>query len=104
MPPSMTAGSSSVALAQFFTDDIGLRQEPNGSALPGIPIIRFRWGDGFAASLVRCFAAFPKWREPPLPAWAVDAGSASVKSCQAKFVCLLQRRHPLLSIFTKCLE
>src|SRR5215469_115015 len=65
MPPSMTAGSSSVALAQFFTDDIGLRQEPNGSALPKIPIIRFRWGDGFAASLVRCFAAAVKSWSPP---------------------------------------
>jgi hypothetical protein len=25
-----------------------------GSALPKIPIIRFRWGDGFAATLVHC--------------------------------------------------
>ena len=37
-----------------FTDDFDLRQESTGSALPKIPIIRFRWGDGFAASLVRC--------------------------------------------------
>ena len=39
-----------------FTDDIGLRREPKGSALPKIPIIRFRWGmvsrlHWFAASL-----------------------------------------------------
>jgi hypothetical protein len=37
-----------------FTDDIGLRREFIGSALPKIPIIRFRWGDGFATTLVRC--------------------------------------------------
>jgi hypothetical protein len=33
----MSAGSPSVALAQSFTDDIGLRQEPKGSALPKPP-------------------------------------------------------------------
>jgi hypothetical protein len=37
MPPPMSAGSPSVALAQSFTDDIGLRQEPKGSALPKLP-------------------------------------------------------------------
>jgi hypothetical protein len=41
-------------LLSSFTDDFGLRPESRGSALPRIPIIRFRWGDGFAASLVRC--------------------------------------------------
>ena len=41
-------------LLSSFTDDIGLRRESIGSALPKIPIIRFRWGDGFAAPLVRC--------------------------------------------------
>src|SRR5262249_28739568 len=34
MPSSRTAGSSSAALAQFFADDICLRQRSNGSALP----------------------------------------------------------------------
>jgi hypothetical protein len=34
MPSSRTAGSSSAALAQFFADDICLRQGVNGSALP----------------------------------------------------------------------
>src|SRR5205823_8092284 len=34
MPPSRTAGSSSAALAQFFADNICLRQGVNGSALP----------------------------------------------------------------------
>jgi len=54
MPPSMTAGSSSAALAQFL--DRGLWPSPrvHGLGTPKIPIIRFRWGDGFAASLVRC--------------------------------------------------
>jgi len=41
-------------LLSSFTDDIGLHRESIGSALPKIPIIRFRWGDGFAATLVRC--------------------------------------------------
>jgi hypothetical protein len=40
-------------LLSSFAGDIGLRPESIGSALPKIPIIRFRWGDGFAASLVR---------------------------------------------------
>ena len=41
-------------LLSSFTGDIGLRPESIGSALPKIPIIRFRWGDGFAATLIRC--------------------------------------------------
>jgi len=47
-----------------FTDDIRLQQEPKGSALPKTPIIRFRWEDGFAASLVRCFAAARRVAHP----------------------------------------
>jgi hypothetical protein len=53
MPSSTTAGSPSAALTQFFTDDMGLRQEPNGSALPKLPIIRFRRAEGFHGLLVR---------------------------------------------------
>jgi hypothetical protein len=37
MPPSTTTGSPSAAIAQFLTDDIGLRLEPIGSALPRFP-------------------------------------------------------------------
>jgi hypothetical protein len=47
MPSSTTAGSPSAALAQSFTDDTGLRQGSNGSALPSVPIIRFGWVEGF---------------------------------------------------------
>jgi hypothetical protein len=47
LPSSTTAGSPSAALAQSFTDDTGLRQGSNGSALPSVPIIRFGWVEGF---------------------------------------------------------
>ena len=47
MPPSRTAGSPSVALAQFFTDDTSLRRRVIGSALPSIPVIRFKRVEGF---------------------------------------------------------
>jgi hypothetical protein len=47
MPPSTAAGSPSAALTQSFTDDMGLRQGPSGSALPKLPIIRFRRAEGF---------------------------------------------------------
>jgi hypothetical protein len=47
MPSSTTTGSPSAAFTQSFTDDIGLRQEPNGSALPRLLIIRFRRAEGF---------------------------------------------------------
>src|SRR5438105_1552178 len=53
MPPSKTAGSPSAALTQFLADDPGLRRDSSGSALPSIPIIRFRWVVLFAASPVR---------------------------------------------------
>ena len=47
MPPTATTGSPSAAFTQSFTDDIGLRQGSNGSALPRMPIIRFRRAEGF---------------------------------------------------------
>jgi hypothetical protein len=47
MPSTSTAGSPSAALAPSFTDDIGLRQTTSGAALPMLPIIRFRWAEGF---------------------------------------------------------
>jgi hypothetical protein len=47
MPSTRTTGSPSAALAQSFADDIGLRQTTRGSALPKLPIIRFRWAEGF---------------------------------------------------------
>ena len=47
MPSSTATGSPSAALTQSFTDDMGLRQGPNGSALPRLPIIRFRRAEGF---------------------------------------------------------
>ncbi len=53
MLSSKTAGSPPVAFAQFFTDVDGLRPDSKGSALPSIPIIRFRWDVVFAAALVR---------------------------------------------------
>src|SRR5215831_1115802 len=54
MPPSMTAGSSSAALAQFLHRCVWPSPRVHWLGTPKIPIIRFRWGDGFAASLVRC--------------------------------------------------
>ena len=54
MPPSMTAGSSSAALAQFLHRCLWPSPRVHWLGTPKIPIIRFRWGDGFAASLVRC--------------------------------------------------
>jgi hypothetical protein len=53
--PSMTAGSSSVALSQF-TDDIGLRREPRGSALPKFPssVSDGGWFRGYTGLLLRC--------------------------------------------------
>jgi hypothetical protein len=53
MLSSKTAGSPPVAFAQFFTDVDGLRPDSKGSALPSVPIIRFRWDVAFAAALVR---------------------------------------------------
>ncbi len=47
MPSSWTPGSSSAAYAQFFANDISLRQTTTGSALPNVPIIRFRRAEGF---------------------------------------------------------
>jgi hypothetical protein len=47
MPSSTATGSPSAALTQSFTDDMGLRLEPNGSVLPRLPIIRFRRAEGF---------------------------------------------------------
>src|SRR5467141_178143 len=47
MPSSTAMGSPSAALTQSFTDGMGLRLEPNGSALPRLPIIRFRRAEGF---------------------------------------------------------
>jgi hypothetical protein len=47
MPSSTATGSPSAALTQSFTDDMGLRLEPNGTALPRLPIIRFRRAEGF---------------------------------------------------------
>ena len=47
MPSSSTTGNPLVAFTQFFTNGIGLRQGPNGSALPSFAIIRFRWTEGF---------------------------------------------------------
>ena len=47
MPSSTATGSPSAALTQSFTDGMGLRLEPNGSALPRLPIIRFRPAEGF---------------------------------------------------------
>ena len=46
-PSTATTGSPSAAFTQSFTDDMGLRQESNGSALPRMPIIRFRRAEGF---------------------------------------------------------
>jgi hypothetical protein len=56
MPPSKTSGSPSGALAQFFPNGIGLRRVLTGSALPTIPVIRFRQGRHFAASPRFAFA------------------------------------------------
>src|SRR6266404_6048134 len=53
MLSSKTAGSPPAAFAQFFADVAGLRPDSKGSALPSIPIIRFRWAVVFAATLVR---------------------------------------------------
>jgi hypothetical protein len=47
MPSSRTAGSPSVARAQYFTDDTSLRQRSTGAVLPSIPVIRFRRAEGF---------------------------------------------------------
>jgi hypothetical protein len=47
MPSSSTPGSPLAAFTRFFTNGIGLRQGPNGSALPSFAIIRFRWTEGF---------------------------------------------------------
>ena len=47
MPSTATTGSPSAATTQSFTDDMGLRQGSNGSALPRMPIIRFRRAEGF---------------------------------------------------------
>ena len=47
MPSSKTAGSPSAAFTQYFADDTGLRRRAIGSALPSIPIIRFRRVEGF---------------------------------------------------------
>src|SRR5215472_11987540 len=56
MPPSETSGSPSSARAQFFPDGIGLNRVSSGSALPSTPVIRFRQGRHFAASLRFAFA------------------------------------------------
>src|SRR5467141_79932 len=47
MPSTRTTESPSAALAQSFADDMGLRRRSTGSALPRLPIIRFRWAEGF---------------------------------------------------------
>jgi hypothetical protein len=47
MLSTRTTGSPSAVLAQFFADNMGLRQPTGGSALPRLPIIRFRWTEGF---------------------------------------------------------
>ncbi len=64
-PPSMTAGSSSVALAEFLPP-IGLRRESIGSAFSHILVIRSRWGDGFATTLIRCSLRIQIKRKTPL--------------------------------------
>src|SRR6516162_358274 len=56
MPPSETSGSPSGARAQFFPDGIGLNRVSIGAALPNTPVIRFRRGRHFAASLRFAFA------------------------------------------------
>jgi hypothetical protein len=56
MPPSKTAGSPSGARAQYFPHGVGLNRVFSGSALPSTPVIRFRRGGHFAASLRFAFA------------------------------------------------
>ena len=65
MPPSETSGSPSCARAQFFPDGIGLNRVSSGSALPSTPVIRFRRGRHFAASLRFAFATACRFARLP---------------------------------------